>query len=67
MVGEFRIHRQGMFVIPHDERLREWIRIPDDMVIPPPVEQVDRIGPKAIEVSDPSDLDGMIRECRKAS
>ena len=49
-----------MFVIPHDERLREWIRIPDDMVIPPPVEQVDRIGAEAIEVSDPSDLDGMI-------
>jgi ribonuclease R len=60
VVGEFRINRQGMFVIPHDERLREWIRIPDDMAIPPPVEQVDRIGPKAIEISDPSDLDGMI-------
>jgi ribonuclease R len=60
VVGEFRINRQGMFVIPHDERLREWLRIPDDMAMPPPVEQVDRIGPKAITISDPSDLDGMI-------
>jgi ribonuclease R len=60
VVGEFRISRQGMFVVPHDERLREWIRIPDDMAIPPPVEQVDRIGPKAVEISDPGDLDGMI-------
>jgi ribonuclease R len=60
VVGEFRINRQGMFVVPHDERLREWIHIPDDLAIPPPVQQVDRIGAKAIEISDPSDLDGMI-------
>ncbi len=60
VVGEFRITRRGMFVVPHDERLREWIEIPLDMAIPPSVEQVDRIGPKAIAISDPSDLDGMI-------
>ncbi|MDP9169465.1 MAG: VacB/RNase II family 3'-5' exoribonuclease, partial [Acidobacteriota bacterium] len=60
VVGEFRITRRGMFVAPHDERLRDWIEIPQDMAIPPVVEQIDRIGPKAIEISDPSELDGMI-------
>ena len=60
VVGEFRINRRGMFVVPHDERIREWIEIPLDMAIPPPAEQVDRIGPSPIEISDPSELDGMI-------
>jgi ribonuclease R len=60
VVGEVRITRRGMFVAPHDERLHEWIEIPLDLAIPPPAEQVDRIGPKAIEIPDPSDLDGMV-------
>ncbi|MEP6714959.1 MAG: ribonuclease R [Terriglobia bacterium] len=60
VVGEFRITRRGMFVAPHDERLREWIEIPQDMAIPPIATQAERIGPKPIEISDPSELDGMI-------
>ncbi len=60
VVGEFRITRRGMFVAPHDERLREWIEIPQDMAIPAEAEQVDRIGPQRIEISHPGDLDGMI-------
>ena len=60
VVGEFRITRRGMWVVPHDERLREWIEIPDDLAIPAPADHIDRIGPKPIEVSDPSELDGMI-------
>ena len=60
VVGEFRITRRGMWVVPHDERLQEWIEIPQDLAIPGPVEHPDRIGPKPIEISDPGDLDGMI-------
>ncbi|HWF08537.1 MAG TPA: VacB/RNase II family 3'-5' exoribonuclease [Bryobacteraceae bacterium] len=65
VVGEFRIHRRGYFVVPHDERLTEWIEIPEDLAIPPAAlpgatPQVDRIGPKAIEIADVSQLDGMI-------
>jgi ribonuclease R len=60
VVGEFRITRRGMFVAPQDERLREWIEIPDDMAIPPSDAAVNRIGPKPMEISDPSDLEGMI-------
>ena len=52
----------GMYVIPHDERLTEWIEIPEDMAIPDTANgmPVDRIGPKPIEISDISQLDGMI-------
>ncbi|MDP9054481.1 MAG: ribonuclease R, partial [Acidobacteriota bacterium] len=34
VVGQFTIHRRGLFVIPHDERLTDWIEIPEDMAIP---------------------------------
>src|SRR5580658_2482579 len=60
VVGQFRIHRRGFFVVPHDERLTEWIEIPEDMAIPDMAGNTDRIGPKPIEISDVSQLDGMI-------
>lgn len=60
VVGEFRITRRGFFVVPHDERLRDWIEIPLEFAIPPAQPGGDRIGAKQIEVSTPADLDGMI-------
>ncbi len=60
VVGEFRITRRGMFVAPFDERLTEWIEIPDDMAIPAPAAHLDRIGAKPVTVSDPAALEGMI-------
>jgi ribonuclease R len=60
VVGEFRVGRRGFFVVPHDERLRDWIEIPEDLAIPAPAAQVDRIGPKPVEISEPEKLDGMI-------
>ncbi len=60
VVGEFRINRRGMWVAPHDERLKDWIEIPVDCAIPAESAPHDRIGPKAVPISDPSDLDGMI-------
>src|SRR5579863_1435861 len=64
VVGQFRIHRRGLFVVPHDERLTEWIEIPEDMAIPDASAagdaQVDRIGPKPIGISDISQIDNMI-------
>ena len=35
VVGEFRITRKGLFVIPHEERIQNWIEIPEEMAIPP--------------------------------
>ena len=34
VVGEFRIGRRGQFVVPHDERIQQWIEIPDGLEIP---------------------------------
>jgi len=60
VVGEFRVGRRGFFVVPHDERLRDWIEIPEDLALPAPAAQIDRIGPKPLEISEPVKLDGMI-------
>ena len=29
VVGEFRVGRRGNFVVPHDERIQQWIEIPE--------------------------------------
>jgi len=64
VVGQFRIQRRGLFVAPHDERISDWIEIPEDLAIPDPAAaghtQVDRIGPAPIEIANISDLDDMI-------
>ncbi len=60
VVGEFRITHRGMFVAPFDQRLRDWIEIPEGMELPAEAAHVDRIGAKAIEVKDASGLNGMI-------
>ena len=60
VVGEFHITRRGMFVAPFDQRLRDWIEIPDGMELPPPSAQIDRIGARQVEVSSAEDLDGLI-------
>ena len=35
VVGEFRIGRRGQYVVPHDDRIQQWIEIPEGMEIPP--------------------------------
>src|SRR3954454_11085972 len=35
VVGEFRIGRRGQYVVPHDERIQQWIDIPEGMEFPP--------------------------------
>ncbi len=60
IVGEFRVGRRGFYLVPHDERLRDWIEIPDELAIPAPGAQIDRMGPPPIEITTPEKLDGMI-------
>ena len=60
VVGEFRIRRAGNFVIPHDDRIRQWIEIAEDMPLPPSAASLDRVGARPIEVKSVDDLDGMI-------
>ncbi len=61
VVGEFRIKKRGNYVIPSDERVQQWIQIPEGMEIPP-VEPlpVDRVGAAPREFKSLEDLDGMI-------
>ncbi len=61
VVGEFRIGRSGNVVVPHDERIRQWIEIPDEFALPAadgPV--VNRVGARALKVASIEDLDGLI-------
>lgn len=60
VVGEFHVRRRGNFVEPHDDRIRQWIEIPEGMEAPPEGLNVDRIGAKHHEIGGPEDMDGMI-------
>src|SRR5690348_9093349 len=60
VVGEFRIGRRGQYVVPQDERVRQWIEIPEGLEIPRGGAMVDRIGVKAVEVASAAELAGMI-------
>ena len=71
VVGEFHIGRRGVFVKPHDERIRQWIEIPEGLEFPGGTPghrpqntmvraTVDRIGVTAPEVTSVEDLDGMV-------
>jgi ribonuclease R len=60
VVGEFRIRRTGNFVVPHDDRIRQWIEIPEDNPLPPASASLDRVGAQPIEVKSVKDLDGLI-------
>ena len=60
VVGEFRIRRTGFFVVPHEERIRQWIEIPEDMALPARQTTIDRVGASAITISSVEDLDGMV-------
>jgi ribonuclease R len=60
VVGEFRLHRRGQFVVPQDDRIRQWIEIPEGFETPPGDAPVDRIGVDAPKVASAQDLDGMV-------
>ena len=61
IVGEFRVRRRGNFVVPHDDRIRQWIEIPEGMAMPAGGASVAPRGrASAVEVQSEEDLDGMI-------
>ncbi|HEV8042279.1 MAG TPA: VacB/RNase II family 3'-5' exoribonuclease [Bryobacteraceae bacterium] len=60
VVGEFRIRKRGSYVIPHDERINQWIDIPEGMELPATPQSRDRVGVKPLDIANPEDLDGMI-------
>jgi ribonuclease R len=60
VVGEFKFGRRGAYVVPHDQRLQDWIQIPEGMEIPPPAPNLDRIGVTAPKVSSVEEMAGLI-------
>jgi ribonuclease R len=61
VVGEFKIGRRGQYVVPHDDRIHQWIDIPEGMEFPPAdAPNVDRIGVAAPKVTTVEELVGMI-------
>lgn len=60
VVGEFRVGRRGFLVVPHDDRIQQWIEIPEDMALPKPSANANRVGPETRTFSNPNDLDGFI-------
>ncbi len=60
VVGEFRIGRRGTYVIPQDDRIQQWIQIPEGMEFPPESAAIDRIGVKTIQASTVEELDGLV-------
>lgn len=60
VVGEFRIGRRGQYVVPQDERIQQWIDIPEGLEFPPAGPSIDRIGVVAPDVRSVGELDGMV-------
>jgi ribonuclease R len=60
VVGEFRVRKRGYSVVPHDERISQWIDIPEEMALPRATDSHDRVGVTPITASNPTELDGMI-------
>ncbi len=60
VVGEFRVGKRGQYVVPHDDRIQQWIDIPEGMEMPPPGAPVDRIGVTPPIVNSVEDLIGMV-------
>jgi ribonuclease R len=60
VVGAFHVGRRGNYVVPQDDRIQQWIDIPEGLEIPAGTRQIDRIGALPLAVSDAADLDGLI-------
>jgi ribonuclease R len=60
VVGEFRVRKRGNFVVPSDDRIQQWIEIPEGMELPKQQASVHRVGAAPREVRALEDLDGMI-------
>jgi len=60
VVGEFRLHRRGQFVVPQDQRIQQWIEIPEGLEFPPEGPPVDRIGVTPPKPASVAELDGMV-------
>lgn len=60
IVGQFRLTRRGAFVVPYDQKIRQWIQIPEGLEIPAPEPNPDRVGAQPVQVTEVAQLNGMM-------
>jgi len=61
VVGEFRVRKRGNFIVPSDDRIQQWLQVPEGLEIPPARNiSANRVGAAALQVSSVENLDGMI-------
>ncbi len=61
VVGEFRVRKRGNFVVPSDDRVQQWIAIPEGLEKPAHDASADRVGDlPSLKFEHPEDLDGLI-------
>jgi ribonuclease R len=60
VVGLARFQRRGLFVEPHDDRIRQRIYIPSQWALPKGGTSADRIGAPPLRIESAGELDGMI-------
>lgn len=61
IVGEFRFHKRGCFVIPHDSRIQQAVAIPEGLELPPEEASRDRVGSLVSHhVESAADLDRLV-------
>jgi ribonuclease R len=60
VVGRVHLRRRKVWVEPYDDRLPQWIEIPEAMALPHGSVNVDRVGAPRLEVHTVEDLDGLV-------
>lgn len=60
MVGQFKLTKRGAFVVPYDERIRQWIQIPQGLEIPVKKLNPNRVGQRDFEAKTAADMNGMM-------
>lgn len=60
VVGEFKIRKRGNYVVPHEDRIRQWIEIPEGMEFPKKKASANRVGARVVDVKTVEELEGMI-------
>lgn len=60
IVGQFRLTKRGAFVVPYDQKIRQWIQIPEGMEIPAESANLDRVGAQKRTVEQVADMNGMM-------
>ena len=60
LVGQFKLTKRGCFVVPYDQKIKQWIQIPEGFEIPPAHINPDRVGIREIKVEQVADLNGMM-------